>query len=82
MGFVCTANDETRSEIALIGDSVVIPIGYDDVEPTQERAMSPKNETERMLESSQDRRNGRIDALLKDPKVKAAIQRDQRPKAR
>jgi len=32
MGFVCTAGEPGKSEIALIGDSVLIPIGYDDVE--------------------------------------------------
>jgi hypothetical protein len=44
--------------------------------------MSPREEeTRRMIESSEERRNRRVDALLSDPDVEAAIQRDQRPKA-
>jgi len=41
--------------------------------------MSQKDETKRMLESSEHRRNRRVDALLNDPKVKATLQRDQHP---
>jgi hypothetical protein len=33
-----------------------------------------------MLESSEARRNRRVDALLKDKAVSAAVHRDQRPK--
>jgi|ERR1700722_19902776 hypothetical protein len=33
MGFVCTAGNAEKSEPQLIGDSVVVPIGYDDVAP-------------------------------------------------
>lgn len=32
MGFVCTAADAEKAKIELIGDSVVAPIGYDDVD--------------------------------------------------
>jgi hypothetical protein len=46
----------------------------------QERAMSPNEETKRLLESSETRRNRRVDTLLKDKSVKAAVCRDQRPK--
>jgi hypothetical protein len=41
--------------------------------------MSPNEKTKRLLESSEDRRNRRVDLLLKDPGVRAAIQRDQHP---
>jgi hypothetical protein len=40
----------------------------------------PKAGTKRILESSEERRNRRVAELLKDDAVKAAIQRDQRPK--
>jgi hypothetical protein len=34
-----------------------------------------------MLESSEERRNRRVEELLRDDAVKSAIRRDQRPKA-
>jgi hypothetical protein len=43
--------------------------------------MSPREETERMLETSEERRNRRVDALLEDPAVKAAVQQNQRQQA-
>ncbi len=41
--------------------------------------MGRKEKTKRMLESSEDRRKQYVDALLKDPAVKGAVQRDQNP---
>jgi hypothetical protein len=46
----------------------------------QERAVGHQDKTKQMLESSEDRRNQHVDALLKDPAVKGAVQRDQNPK--
>ncbi len=43
--------------------------------------MSPREETKRMLETSEERRNRRVDTLLEDPAVKAAVRRDQRRQA-
>ncbi len=43
--------------------------------------MGPHEDTKRMLETSEERRNRRVDALLEDPAVKAAVRRDQRRQA-
>ncbi len=42
--------------------------------------MNPNEETKRMLESSEARRNRRVDALLKDKAISEALHRDQPPK--
>jgi hypothetical protein len=43
--------------------------------------MRPREKTKRMLETSEERRNRRVDTLLEDPAVKAAVQQNQRRQA-
>jgi hypothetical protein len=47
---------------------------------TRERAMSPREETKKTLKTSEERRNKRVDALLKNAAIKAALHRDRRSK--
>jgi hypothetical protein len=42
--------------------------------------MNLHDETKRAVESSEERRERRVDALLRDPKIKAAVHRDQHPR--
>ena len=49
------------------------------VHTIEELAVSARKETKRILETSEKRRNRRVDELLRDSAVKAVVQRDQRP---